>query len=64
MADLFTYVSKTRLVYQDGLRNAYLGEVPEPVKYGVQGNLREYYGAGEGPPVPSTLDHIVGAVGG
>jgi hypothetical protein len=34
------------------------------VVYGVQGGLREYYGAGEGPPVASTLDHIVAAVGG
>ena len=62
--DLFTYTSKTRLVMKDGVRNAYLGEVPEPVAYGVQGGLREYYGAGEGPPVAATLDHIVAAVGG
>jgi hypothetical protein len=32
--------------------------------YGVQGALRSYYGAGEGPPVASTLDHIVAAVAG
>lgn len=64
MADEFTYTSKTQLVYRDGLRNAHLGEVPEPVVYGVQGALREYYGAGEGLPIASTLDHIVAAVGG
>lgn len=64
MADEFTYTSKTRLVFKDGLRNARLGEVAEPVVYGVQGALREYYGAGEGPPIASTLDHIVAAVGG
>ncbi|HLW02430.1 MAG TPA: hypothetical protein VKT82_27495 [Ktedonobacterales bacterium] len=48
------------------LRNswAYLGEVIEPVIYGVQGGLRQYYGAKEGPPVASTLDHIVAAVAG
>ena len=40
------------------------GEVPEPVVYGVQGALREYYGAKEGPPIASTLDHIVAAVAG
>jgi hypothetical protein len=34
------------------------------VVYGVQGKLREYYGVGEGPPVASTLDHIVAAVAG
>jgi hypothetical protein len=64
MAETFTYISKNRLVFKDGMRNAYLGEVPEPVVYGVQGGLREYYGAREGPPVAATLDHIVAAVGG
>ena len=64
MAENFEYISRTRLVYRDGQRNAYLGEVPEPVVYGVQGALREYYGAKEGPPVASTLDHIVAGVAG
>ena len=33
--------------------------------YGMQGALRQYYGVkGEGPPVASTLDHIVAAVAG
>ena len=64
MAENFEYISYTRLVYRDGYRNAYLGEVVEPVIYGVQGALREYYGAKEGPPIASTLDHIVAAVAG
>lgn len=64
MAEPFEYISQTRLVYKDGYRNAYLGEVAEPVVYGVQGKLREYYGAGEGPTIASTLDHIVAAVAG
>jgi len=50
MAEDFEYVSHTRLQYRDGYRHAYLGDVPEPVVYGVQGKLREYYGAKEGPP--------------
>ena len=64
MADDFHYVSRATLVYRDGSRNAYLGDIPEPVVYGVQGALREYYGVKEGPPVASTLDHIVAAVAG
>ena len=64
MADDFEYISHARLVYRDGMRNAYLGDVKEPVVYGVQGALRSYYGAKEGPPVASTLDHIVAAVAG
>jgi hypothetical protein len=64
MAGDFEYISRARLEYSGGFRQAYLGEVPEPVVYGVQGALREYYGVKEGPPVASTLDHIVAAVAG
>ncbi len=64
MADEFEYVSRARLEYRGGTRNAWLGDVPEPVVYGVQGKLREYYGVKEGPPIASTLDHIVAAVAG
>jgi hypothetical protein len=64
MAEPFEYISHARLNYKDGYRNAYLGEVAEPVVYGVQGKLREYYGAKEGPAIASTLDHIVAAVAG
>ena len=64
MTDDFEYISRSRLEYRDGYRYAYLGEVPEPVIYGVQGKLREYHGAKEGPPIASTLDHIVAAVAG
>ena len=64
MSEAFEYISHARLLYKDGYRNAYLGEVATPVVYGVQGKLREYYGAKEGPPMASTLDHIVAAVAG
>ena len=64
MSEAFEYLSHARLLYKDGYRNAYLGDVPEPVVYGVQGALRTYYGAKEGPPIASTLDHIVAAVAG
>jgi hypothetical protein len=64
MADAFTYKSVNRLVLKDGKRHAYMGEIEEPVVYGVQGALREHYGVTEGPPVAATLDHIVAAVGG
>jgi len=64
MTEDFQYVSHARLEFHDGYRRAFLGEVPDPVTYGVQGKLREYYGAKEGPPIASTLDHIVAAVAG
>jgi len=41
MSDDFEYVSQSRLEYRHGYRHAYLGEVPAPVGYGVQGRLRE-----------------------
>jgi hypothetical protein len=64
MADDFEYISRARLEFRDGARRAFLGDVPEPVTYGVQGALRTYYGVAEGPPVASTLDHMVAAVAG
>ena len=65
MSQSFEYVSQARLEYRNGQRHAWLGEVPEPVVYGMQGALREYYGVkGEVPPMASTLDHIVAAVAG
>ena len=64
LAKAFRYISRNQLEYRHGLRHAYMGEVPAPVVYGMQGNLREYYGVSEGVPMASTLDHIVAAVGG
>ena len=65
MADEFVYISKTRLEMRGGYRNAYMGEIAEPVVYGVQGALKEYYGApADAPPIASTLDHIISAVAG
>jgi len=64
MSDDFEYVSSSRLEYRNGYRHVWLGDVADPVVYGVQGRLREYYGVAEGPPIASTLDHIVAAVAG
>ena len=65
MAEDFEYLSRARLEYRGGVRHAYLGEVSEPVAYGVQGALKAYYRApADGPPMASTLDHIVAAVAG
>ena len=65
MSEPFEYISRTRLQYRDGARHAWLGEVPEPVVYGMQGALKQYYGVkAEAPPMASTLDHIVAGVAG
>jgi hypothetical protein len=59
------YVSKARIEPVHGpIRRGYLGEIPEPVVYGMQGSLRDWYKVGpEEPETASTLDHIVAAVG-
>lgn len=59
------YVSKARIEPVRGpIRHGYLGSVPEPVVYGMQGSLRDWYKVGsEEPETASTLDHIVAAVG-
>ncbi len=49
--DRFEYISRARIEYRHGYRHAYLGDVVQPIVYGVQGALRAYYGAAEGPPV-------------
>ena len=64
MAEPFEYISHARLEYHHGYRHAYLGEIPQPVVYGVQGALRAFYGTTQGPPLASTLDHIVAAITG
>ena len=59
------YVSRARIEPVRGpIRHGYLGEVAEPVVYGMQGSLRDWYKVGSDEPnTASTLDHIVGAVG-
>ena len=65
MAEQFVYISRNQLTMKDGLRHAQMGEIPEPVVYGVQGALKEYYKVPpETPALASTLDHIISAVGG
>ncbi len=54
MSEAFEDVSQARLLSKDGYRNASLGEGATPVVCGVQGKLREYDGAKEGPPIAST----------
>ena len=59
------YTSRARIVPIHGpIRHAYLGDIPEPVVFGMQGSLRDWYKVGpEEPETASTLDHIVAAVG-
>ncbi len=45
-------------------RRAYIENFPEPVRYGLHGGIKEFYGVEPEEEMPSTIDHIVAAVGG
>ena len=46
------------------LRHAYLEGFTEPIRFGVHGGIKAFYGIEPDEDVPATLDYIVGAVGG
>ena len=60
------YLSRARIEPMRGpIHYAYFGDIAEPVAFGMQGSLRDWYRVGpEGPETASTLDDIVAAVGG
>src|SRR5258708_18190256 len=62
VTDNFEYISYARLEYHHGYRHAYLGEVPQPVVYGILGDRAPTTAPGKDPRVASTLDHIVAAL--
>ena len=53
-------------VYQEKRpnRRAFLGDFPEPVRYGVNTGIKDFYKMGPEEELPSTLDHLVGAAAG
>ena len=46
------------------IRRAYIEQFPEPVRYGIHSGIAAFYGVTPAEEVPSTLDHMIGAVGG
>ena len=53
-------------VYQEKRpnRRAYIGDFPEPVRYGVNAGVKAFYKMEAEEELPSTLDHLVGAAAG
>jgi hypothetical protein len=49
---------------QGARRRAYIEHFPEPVRYGVHGGIKKFYGVEPVEELPTTLDHIVAAVAG
>ena len=59
------HVSKVRIVKEKGpLRSAFIEHFPEPVRYGVHGGIKKFYGVEPEEEAPATLDHVVAAVAG
>ena len=62
MAEL-VHISKTRIIKDKGpTRRAYIEAFPAPVRYGVHGGIKKFYGVEPEEELPTTLDHIVAAV--
>ena len=59
------HTSRVRIYKDKGpVRRAYIEEFPEPVRYGVHGGIKKFYGLEPEEELPATLDHIVAAVAG
>ncbi len=59
------HTSHVRIVQQQRpLREAYIEHFTEPVPYGIHTAIAEFYGVKPKDEFPSTLDHIISAVGG
>ncbi len=46
------------------LRHAYIEHFTEPIRFGVHGGIKKFYGLEPEEEVPATLDHVIAAVGG
>ncbi len=46
------------------LRHAFIEHFKEAIPYGIHTNIADFYGVKPEEEYPSTLDHIIGAVGG
>jgi hypothetical protein len=59
------HIARVR-VYQDKRpnRRAFLGDFPDPVRYGVNTGVKAFYKIEPEEELPSTLDHLVAAAAG
>jgi len=59
------HVSRIRIEKDKGpVRRAYIEAFPEPVRYGVHGGIKKFYGVDPVEELPTTLDHMIAAVAG
>ena len=59
------YTSRIRIERVKGpIRRAFIQPFPEPVRFGVHGGIKEFYGVEPDEEVPATLDYMIAAIGG
>ncbi len=59
------HTSRMRIEKLKGpLRHAFLEGFAEPIRFGVHGGIKQFYGIEPEEDIPATLDHLVAAVGG
>ncbi len=57
------HVSRVKILKDKGvLRRAYIEDFKEPVRYGMHGGIKKFYGREVEEELPATLDHIISAV--
>lgn len=64
MADV-VHTSRMRIEKMKGpTRHAYLAGFDQPIKFGVHGGIKKFYGVEPDEDLPATLDYMIAAVGG
>ncbi len=64
MAEII-HVTRARIIKDKGpVRRAYIEGFAEPVRYGVHGGIKKFYGVEPEEELPTTLDHVIAAVAG
>ena len=59
------YTSRIRIERAKGpIRHAYVEPFDMPIRFGVHGAIKQFYGVEPDEEIPATLDHIIAAVGG
>jgi hypothetical protein len=59
------HTAKVKIIKDKGpVRRAYIESFPEPVRYGVHGGIKKFYGVEPEEDLPTTLDHVIAAVAG
>jgi hypothetical protein len=59
------YTSRIRLERIKGkIRHAWIAPFEQPVRFGVHGAIKSFYGVEPEEEIPATLDYMIAAVGG